>query len=479
MVYADVELRKSKSPVGFNSRSLAATRTISPADHHGNSASAHWVQYYDDDAFPVESISDFLWEGILKGEGTVVILKARHALSVRHALVKRGGDPKELERTGRMSFLGAETTLAKLMVKGRPDPRRFRGEVAAAIDRTIPGDGGTRVIAELVALLITTDRPQAALVLEGLWNDYLRRRRVRLRCLYPLGPFTAPSLSRAFKRITDIHGDVVPVLDRSRPDPEQTGRWIARLQQQARALAAQIEQRKRAESELAASREQLRALSRYLLTVREEERKRISRRVHDELGQSLSALKLDLAWLLRRLGKGQPRLSTRIDAMSASVDEIIHTVWRVASELRPLMLDDLGLVATLEWQAREFQSRSEIICELDLPEELPNLDPDHATALFRIFQETLTNVYRHAGASVVHVRLGEGPRGLDLTIQDDGVGIALEKLNSSASLGLIGMRERAQAIGAAISISGEPGQGTTVHIQLPRGRIRRKARRIT
>ena len=198
--------------------------------------------------------------------------------------------------------------------------------------------------------------------------------------------------------------------------------------------------------------------------------------MHDELGQSLSALKLDLAWLLRRLGKAQPHLSKRINAMSASVDEIIHTVWRVASELRPLMLDDLGLVATLEWQAREFQSRTEILCELDLPEELPNLDPDHATALFRIFQETLTNIYRHSGASKVQIRLAESPAGLELTIRDDGAGITLAQVNGSGSLGLMGIRERAQAIGAALSIHGEPGQGTTVRVHLPQKGSRPRAR---
>ena len=467
------ESRESETRVVLSSRPTPGRRTVSALARHGGSASNHWVQYYDDDAFPVESLSDFLWEGIRTGEGAVVILNAQRARRVRHALQRRGGEPNALESTGRLVVLDADATLARFMVRGRPDPKRFRDSVGAAIDRTLPAGGRTRVIAELVALLIVSDKPQAALLLESLWDLYLQRRPVRLRCLYPLSPFTKPTLSGAFKRITSIHGDVVPVLGRSPGEPEQTGRWIARLQHQSRALEVQIEQRKRAESDLAASREQLRALSRYLLTVREEERKRISRRVHDELGQSLSALRIDLAWLLRRLGKQHPHLSTRINAMSASVDEIIHTVWRVASELRPLMLDDLGLVAALEWQAKEFQSRSEIACELDLPEELTNLDPDHATALFRIFQETLTNVYRHAAASTVHVQLVENPDGLDLTIRDDGLGISLDKVNGSGSLGLIGMRERAQAIGATISISGQQGKGTTVRVHLPRRASRR------
>jgi signal transduction histidine kinase len=228
-----------------------------------------------------------------------------------------------------------------------------------------------------------------------------------------------------------------------------------------------ITERKRAEKELANSREQLRALSRYLQAAREEERTFIAREIHDELGQELTALKMDLAWLVKQLPQDQSLLVQKTAAMSEMVDDTIQTVRRVASQLRPGMLDDLGLVAALEWQAGEFQSRTGIICKLDLPENLTTLGKDQATAMFRIFQETLTNITRHAHATKVMVSLKELPEGIDLVVRDNGVGITEDQLNDPRSLGLTGMRERVQAFGGTLHFKILNGKGTSVRLRMP------------
>jgi PAS domain S-box-containing protein len=228
-----------------------------------------------------------------------------------------------------------------------------------------------------------------------------------------------------------------------------------------------ITERKRAEKELANSREQLRALSRYLQAAREEERTFIAREIHDELGQELTALKMDLAWLTKQLPQEQSLLIQKTGAMSDMVDGTIQTVRRVASQLRPGMLDDLGLVAALEWQAGEFQSRTGITCKLDLPEGLSTLGKDQATAMFRIFQETLTNIGRHAHATKVRVALKEQPGCIDLVVRDDGIGITEDQLNDPRSLGLTGMRERVQAFGGTLQFKSVKGKGTSVRLRMP------------
>jgi signal transduction histidine kinase/DNA-binding response OmpR family regulator len=235
----------------------------------------------------------------------------------------------------------------------------------------------------------------------------------------------------------------------------------------ASTLAVALENARLYQAECTA-REQLRDLTAYLQTAREEERAHIAREIHDELGQTLTALKFDLSWLTKRLPGDQPDLEKKAQVMSGLIDETIHTVRRVATELRPGLLDDLGLAAAIEWQAQEFAARTDIDCDLQLDDTSASLDRDLTTAVFRIFQETLTNIARHAEATQVRVMLADGPGELILTVQDNGKGITEDQASDSKSLGLIGMRERARARGGDITFEGTPDQGTTVTVRIPR-----------
>jgi two-component system sensor histidine kinase UhpB len=230
--------------------------------------------------------------------------------------------------------------------------------------------------------------------------------------------------------------------------------------------------RQRAEERLRESHEQLRALSVYLQYVREEERTRIAREVHDELGQSLTALKLDLAWVSGRLPRSQRPLLDKLATMSDHVDATIQSIRRIATELRPGILDDLGLVAALEWQANEFQSRTGIQCHVASTLQDTLLDADLNTTFFRIFQETLTNIMRHANATQVNVNSTTDAGWIVLTVQDNGRGIMPGEIRDRRSIGLLGMEERAALLGGEFSISGEPGRGTTVTVRIPLARRR-------
>lgn len=229
-------------------------------------------------------------------------------------------------------------------------------------------------------------------------------------------------------------------------------------------------ERKRAEDKLRRSLEQLRALSVYLQYVREDERIRISRQVHDELGQALTGLKMDLYWLANRLPKKFRSVHDKTKAMSAHIDATIQTVRRIATELRPGILDDLGLVAAIEWQAQEFQKRTGIECVVNSDLKDTILDQDLNTAFFRIFQETLTNIIRHAQATRVEVHLQQEESTLILEVKDNGRGISEAELNDTRSIGVLGMRERAALLQGELQISGVPGQGTNVTVRIPLAR---------
>jgi signal transduction histidine kinase len=217
-----------------------------------------------------------------------------------------------------------------------------------------------------------------------------------------------------------------------------------------------------------AARLQLRDLASHLQTAREEERACVARAIHDELGQALTVLKIDLSWLAKRLPADRPNLEQKVSAMSEVIDATIQSVRHVATKLRPGLLDDLGLAAAMEWQAQEFTERTGIGNELHLRDGDITLDRDLATALFRIYQETLTNVARHARATAIGIRLEDQPEELVLSVWDNGRGIAPSEAASPKSLGLIGMRERAAAWGGTVAIEGVSGCGTTVTVRVPR-----------
>ena len=228
-----------------------------------------------------------------------------------------------------------------------------------------------------------------------------------------------------------------------------------------------VTERKRAEEKLQHSFEQLRALGARLQKVREEERTRVAREIHDQLGQALTAIKMDLAALVRELPADRTQPSVRIERLLKLVDETIQAVRRIATELRPGILDDLGLAAAVEWAAEEFQARTGTTCRVRLPESDIAMDSERATAVFRIFQETLTNIARHANATEVDVILARSNEDLSLEVRDNGKGIADAKLLESQSLGILGMRERALLLGGEFAISSAPGAGTTVKVQIP------------
>jgi len=226
-----------------------------------------------------------------------------------------------------------------------------------------------------------------------------------------------------------------------------------------------ITERKRAEVAIKKSEEQMRNLTTYLQRIGEIERTNIAREIHDELGQTLTVLKMDLSWLKKRLDQGS--LLNKTESMSQLINSTIQTVKKISTELRPGLLDDLGLAAAIEWQAEEFQKRTGIRCKISVEPRDITLDRDRNTAIFRIFQETLTNIARHSEASEVKVNLKQRDGRIELSVRDNGRGITEEELTNPKSFGLIGIRERVKIFDGDSMMKGIPGQGTTVTVRIP------------
>jgi signal transduction histidine kinase len=227
---------------------------------------------------------------------------------------------------------------------------------------------------------------------------------------------------------------------------------------------------KQAEQKLKNSRDQVRALAASLQTIRENERTVIARDIHDELGQKLTSLELGLSWLAQVTPKQRP-LQDKIGSLSALVTTLIQSVRRIADELRPGVLEELGLVKTLKSEALEFKEHTGIPCLFETNMGKAKFDRAGSVAIFRIAQAALTNIARHANASRARITLVKRTNNLILMVNDNGKGIAKKRVLSSNSLGIIGMRERALALDGLLSLKGSTGKGTTLTVRIPLSRV--------
>ena len=268
-------------------------------------------------------------------------------------------------------------------------------------------------------------------------------------------------------RIVRADGSVRWIRDRGFPVRDPAAGLLRMV-----GIADDITEIKQAQDDLRIHDEQLRALWDRLEKLREEERTRMAREVHDVLGQLLMGLKMDIDWAERRFANipDEPlrrSLEERVGQASRLVDTMIETVQKIARELRPSVLDHIGLGAALQCEARQFQERSGIACQISVPSDTFTLDPERSTGVFRVFQELLTNVARHAQATHVTVALSRTAAEVTLEVHDNGRGIRAEELSHPRALGLLGMHERASLMGGRFRLRGEPGAGTTATLTIP------------
>ena len=327
----------------------------------------------------------------------------------------------------------------------------------AALDYIFAHERITKVNAAMLAQYGAREDQLIGLTPAELLKHDLPTARLRWREFLDAGHLHLKTDERTLAgRPITIEGDYICLYD-----PE--GRLIGHF-----GIQRDITNRRQEENELLRSRQELRDLTARLQAVREEERTYIAREVHDELGQALTGLKIDLAWLKSRVAD-RPGLAERVQSVIVRIDGAMDTVRRIATDLRPSVLDDLGLVAAVEWQTQEFERSTGITARLDVQAMHSELNDKCATTVFRILQETLTNVARHARATGVHISLRVSAEVLALEVRDNGRGISGSERVSPRSLGLVGIRERAIACGGQLVIRGVRAQGTTVSVSIPLG----------
>jgi PAS domain S-box-containing protein len=285
-------------------------------------------------------------------------------------------------------------------------------------------------------------------------------------------PQTLAQIREELLRVGHWEGDLVTIAQDGRRIVVSS-RWAlqwGKRDQEPRVLVinSDITERKLGEESLVLQREQLRALAERLQSVREDDRKRVARDLHDQIGQILTAIKMDMTWMIRHLPESEGEVLARLKESIQLINDGVKSVRAICSGLRPGVLDDLGLAAAIEWQASEFASRNGIQCQVSVPPVDLHLDGDRATATFRIFQECMTNVIRHAQARSVQVALVQEDANILLVVEDDGIGFCeLDLSNTLGSLGLLGMKERAQFCGGDVQISSSPSKGTKVTVRVP------------
>lgn len=233
------------------------------------------------------------------------------------------------------------------------------------------------------------------------------------------------------------------------------------------AVFENINERKRIEAELRESNHKLQELTEHLTVSRELKRKSLARKVHDELGTCMTLLKFDLAWLKRNQPTYNKAVVERIMSMDEHIHECTRTIQRLTSELRPSLLDEQGIAAAIEWQVAEFEKRSGISCTAEIDPAIPPLSQDKSINVYRIFQESMSNIMRHSGATSVKISLSKAGQQLVLLITDNGSGISEQEISAHTSFGILGMWERARLCGGEFIISGIPGKGTTISVSVP------------
>jgi signal transduction histidine kinase len=447
-----------------------------PDDHTG-----HSVQFYADDSFLLDGLSRFIGTALGAGDAAIVVATRVHREALERRLQARGLSTAKSIRQGRYFVLDAAETLQKFMVEGFPDGARFREVLSSVVVRARGAvEKGARVVAfgEMVALLWEDGKYDAAIRLEQLWNELGKEHSFFLHCAYPIKGFSHDHHSEPFLKICSEHSDVIPSDSYTSLDTQAEQRLnIALLQQKEQAhdalretktrLENEIAERKAAEQKLRASERSLRELSGRLLQMQDDERRHLGRELHDSVGQYLAVLKMGLEVLRADKGSAGVPEKQQFSECLRLVDQSITEVRTMSYLLYPPMLEEMGLEMAIGWYLDGFSKRSGVRTSFKMLQPVGRVHRDAELAIFRILQESLTNIHRHSGSSTAQVRLIKTDREVTIEIQDQGTGIPTPVLESAQDMcgtigvGLRGMTERMRQLGGKLQVISSAA-GTTV-----------------
>jgi signal transduction histidine kinase len=473
----------------MNPNAISARAISLDTETHGceTTHSGHVVQFYSSDEFLLDGLAGWIGKSLTLGETAIVIATHQHREGLHTRLKARGVDLDLDVEQQRYLALDAADTLSTFMVDSQPDACRF----AEGVGRLLCQAGNTEeqghrrinIFGEMVVLLWAEGKVDSAIRLEQLWNELAKRHDFSLACAYPTNFFDRPEHAQLFLEVCADHSAVIP--DESYTalsDDNERLRAIAALQQKARALDAEVTDHKQLQQELESrikertvdlerAQDRLRGLSRKLLRMQDEERRRVAFELHDSTAQLLAALAINVGLLEKHKRTLGPRHADLISENSALVQQLLTEVRALSYTLHPPTLDVIGVASALRWYVDQFQEHCRVRVLLEVPANLGRLPREIEIAIFRIVQESLANVYRHSGSPSATVRISRLPTEILLAVSDRGKGLSPERraaLSSELSVGagISGMRERAQQLDGTFVLLSD-STGTTVLVNLP------------
>ena len=444
-----------------------------PADNHR-------VQFYHDESFLIRSIAQHLAGSLQHGGSAIMLTTKERRGQVLHALTEMQIPPEALIK--RCIALDAGEALSQFMVNGAPHPDRFGTLVQellrAAGSSSQAGLTPITAFGEMVAVLWSEGKREAAVQLEQLWNDFTRAHSLSLLCAYPIGHFSRTEDNHFFSQICNQHSSVMPAETFAGIDDQLRAREIADLQQRAQSLGLEIEARKIAEAKLRAAQAELetlveqrtialRKLSLQVLKLQDLERRRIARELHDSLGQEFVGLRVNL-----NLAKRSPDDPEHWKQCDLLLERCIDEVRTLSYLLHPPMIEDAGFLSAAQWYIEDFCHRSRMNIAFSASDDIGRMPEYLKLVLFRVLQEALMNIYRHAHATGGQVRVQRATNVIVLEIEDNGSGIPAEKLarfirnGTGMGVGLTGMRERVRDLGGKFDLTSS-ASGTLLRISVP------------
>lgn len=453
-------------------------------DCQARQKAGHVVQFYEDEAVLMDGCAKFIGAALGARDAAVVIATRDHREGITSRLRAAGIDTAQARHQTRMVMLDAEETLEKLLAGEGLDPERFEETIGQAIDQARAGAGHpveARVTAfgEMVAILWSQGKQEAAIELERLWNELGKKRAFSLLCAYPIKGFAHGEDAEPFLQICAQHSGVIPAETYTNLTEEsQRLLQIASLQQRAEALEAEVAARQKAQAALQQSHGKLEelvekrtaALREMWLRVihtQDEERRRLSRDLHDNVGQSLAAAKMSVAHLAQRVESRTPEAFAQLNGI---LEACLQETRTLSYLLHPPVLDEIGLLSGVRWYAEGFANRSGIRVNVMAPMDAARLPVPVETALFRILQESLANVHRHAKTESVDICLELDGVDAVMEVRDYGEGIAAELMErfpaTGEGMGLTGIRERVGELGGKVEIE-RANPGTRLRARIP------------
>jgi signal transduction histidine kinase len=458
---------------------VAALTQNLEAERHTDLAE-HRVQFYQNEPFLVRCVAEHLAKSLRSGGSAIMLATKDHRGKILEALSGLQISPEALIR--RCVALDAGEALSQFMLNDAPDASRFRTLVKELLHaaRNSSESAPTPIAAfgEMVAVLWSEGKREAAVRLEQLWSDFTRAQSFSLLCAYPMAHFSRTEDGSFFSQICNEHSSVLPAESFAALGDDLRAREIADLQQRAESLTLEVEARKIAEAKLRAAQADLetlveqrttalRKLSLQVLKLQDLERRRIARELHDCLGQEFVGLRVNL-----NLAKRSPADSEHWKQCDLLLERCIEEVRTLSYLLHPPMIEDAGFLSAAQWYIEDYCHRSRMNIRFSASEDIGQLPEYLKLVLFRVLQEALMNVYRHARATGGQVRVQRVKNVVVLEIEDNGIGIPPEKLarfnrnGTGMGVGLTGMRERVRDLGGDFELTSANG-GTLVRISVP------------